>query len=76
VDTSSGGKPEVTKDPRVTTRCPLAHTQVHYQRTTYVKAFSFEVIEVIDFILNFSIPPHQIRRLWRHPRPTYQSTIG
>ena len=34
MDTSSGGKPEVTKDPRVTTGCPLAHAQVHYQRTT------------------------------------------
>ena len=35
-----------------------------------------EVIEVIDFVLDFTVPPHQIRRLWRHPRPTYQSTIG
>ena len=35
-----------------------------------------EVIEIIDFILDFTAPPHQIRRLWRHPRPTYQSTIG
>ena len=28
VDTSSGGKPEVTKDPRVTTGCPGASAQV------------------------------------------------
>jgi hypothetical protein len=25
-----------------------------------------EVIEVIDLILDFTVPPHQIRRLWRH----------
>ena len=33
--TSSGGKkPEVTKDLRVTTGCPLASAHMHYQRTT------------------------------------------
>ena len=30
VDTSSGGKPEVTKDAWVTTVCPGASAQVHY----------------------------------------------
>jgi hypothetical protein len=35
MDTSSGGKkPEVTKDPWVTTGCPGDSAHVHYQRTT------------------------------------------
>ena len=34
LDTSSGGKPEATKDPRVTTGCPLVSAEVHYLRTT------------------------------------------
>ena len=35
MDTSSGGKkPEVTKDPWMTTGCPLLSANVHYQRST------------------------------------------
>ena len=35
-----------------------------------------EVIEVIDFILDFTVPPHEIRRLWRHPALRIKARLG
>ena len=32
----------------------------------YPARLVIEVIEVINLILDFIVPPHQIRRLWRH----------
>ena len=38
--------------------------------------FCSEVIEVIDLILDFTVPPHQIRRLWRHPGLRIKARLG
>ena len=35
-----------------------------------------EGIEVINFILDFSVPPRQIRRLWRHPGLRIKARLG
>ena len=37
---------------------------------------STEAIEVMDFILDFTVAPHQIRRLWRHPGLCIQARLG
>ena len=38
--------------------------------------WQYEVIEVIDFILDFTVPPHQIRRLWRHQGLRIKARLG
>ena len=36
----------------------------------------FEVIEVINFIVDFTVPPHQIRRVWRHQSLHITAQLG
>ena len=36
----------------------------------------FEVIEVIDLILDFIVPPHQIGRVWRHQSLRITARLG
>ena len=37
---------------------------------------SLQVIEVIDLILDFTVPPHQVRRLWRHQGLRITAQLG
>jgi hypothetical protein len=41
-----------------------------------VRQRAFEVIEVIDRILYFTVPPHQIGRLWRHQGLRITAQLG
>ena len=34
------------------------------------------VIEVIDLIVDFTVPPHQIRRVWRHQSLRITARLG
>ena len=45
----------------------MRHTRALFLSLSLSLSLVLEVIEVIDLILDFTVPPHQIRRLWRHP---------
>ena len=38
--------------------------------------YTNEVIEVIDRIVDFTVPPHQIRRVWRHQSLRITARLG
>ena len=41
-----------------------------------VRMGKIEAIEVIDLILDFTVPLHQIRRLWRHQGLCIKARLG
>ena len=52
------------------------HPTIHLSYSRWIYRTVIEVIEVIDLILDFIVPPHQIRRLRRHQGLRFHSTIG